>query len=190
MYENNELIADNGNALWGKDNSRFDNVSLYYYLKPIEKLSIKVDADYAHDKLDSHEQVEETSYMESSNETTNTYSENSSDVYAAKGVFDYLFNDKHSLKWGVDYSMVRISGNSRNPEGKIDDDVYDNREHKYAAFVQYQMNIGKVQGEAGIRYEFVQSKTTDLGKVIGERIIPIFYHHFHYHFQSRNWTFL
>lgn len=169
MYENNVLFADNGNALFGKDNSRFDNVSLYYYLKPIEKLSIQVDADYAHDKLDSHEQVEETSYMESSTETTNTYSENSSDVYAAKGVFDYLFNDKHSLKWGVDYSMVKISGNSRNPEGKIDDDVYDNREHKYAAFVQYQMNVGNVQGEAGVRYEFVQSKTTDFGKVIGEK---------------------
>lgn len=65
--------------------------------------------------------------------------------------------------------MVKISGNSRNPEGKIDDDVYDNRENKYAAFVQYQMNIGKVQGEAGIRYEFVQSKTTDFGKIIGEK---------------------
>ena len=169
MYENNVLFADNCNALLGKDDSRFDNVSLYYYLKPIEKLSIQVDADYAHDKLDSHEQIEETSYMEGSTETTNTYSENSSHVYAAKGVFDYLFNDKHSLKWGVDYSMVKISGNSRNPEGKIDDDVYDNREHKYAAFIQYQMNIGNVQGEAGVRYEFVQSKTTDFGKVIGEK---------------------
>lgn len=169
MYENNELFADNGNALLGKDDSRFDNVSIYYYLKPTEKLSIQVDADYAHDKLDSHEQVEETSYLENRTETTNTYSENSSHVYAAKGVFDYLFNENHSLKWGIDYSMVKISGNSRNPEGKIDDDVYDNRENKYAAFVQYQMNIGKVQGEAGIRYEFVQSKTTDFGKIIGEK---------------------
>lgn len=169
MYENNELFASNGNALLGKDDSRFENVSLYYYLKPIEKISIQIDADYARNKLDSHEQVKEMLYLDNITEETNTYSENNSHIYATKGVFDYLFNDYHHLKWGVDYSLVKINGNLRNPEGKIDDDVYDNREHKYAAFAQYQVNIGKVKGEVGVRYEFVKSKTTDFGKVIGEK---------------------
>ena len=178
MYENSSLFADNGNALLGKDDTRFENVSLYYYLKPVERLSLQVDAEYAHDKLSGHERVEEISYLDNRSETTNTYSENNSRVYAVKGVFDYLFNNRHGLKWGVDYSVVKIDGHSRTPEGKIDDDVYDNREHKYAAFIQYRINSGRVQGEAGLRYEFVRSETTDFGEVIGKKeysdILPSF----------------
>ena len=169
MYENEKLFAYNGNALSARDHSRFDNVSFYYSIKPTEKMSVSIDADYAHDELNSHELVEEKSYLENVLESTNTYSENHSNVYAVKGVSDFMFTENHSLQWGLDYSMVKIGGCAHNPEGKLDDDIYDNRENKYAAFAQYQIHFGKFQGNAGLRYEFVQTKTSDFGKVIGEK---------------------
>lgn len=169
MYEDNNLFANNTNALSGKDNSQFHNISMYYQTQATEKLSIQIDADYAYNKLKSHELVTEMFNLTNTTETTNTFSHNSSKVYAAKGSFDYQFNTIHSLRWGVDYSNVRIEGESQNPEGKIANDEYDNREDKYAAFAQYHMQYKKLQSEIGIRYEYVQSRTTDFGEIIGKK---------------------
>jgi hypothetical protein len=169
IFENKTLLADNNNALSGKDDSQFHNVSMYYQKQVTDKLSIQIDADYAYNKLKSHELVMETSNLISVMEETNTYSHNSSKVYAAKGVFDYTLHDNQSLKWGADYSNVRIAGKSQNPEGKIANDEYDNREDKYATFAQYSMQYKKLQGEIGVRYEYVQSRTTDFDKVIGKK---------------------
>lgn len=169
MYEGNTLFADNTNTLSGKDNSQFHNISMYYQTQATDKLSIQIDADYAYNKLKSHELVTEMFNLTNTTETTNTYSHNSSKMYAAKGTFNYAFNDIHSLEWGVDYSNVRITGESQNPEGKIANDEYDNREDKYAAFAQYHMQYKKLQSEIGIRYEYVQSQTTDFGEMIGKK---------------------
>lgn len=169
IFENNTLFADNNNALSGKDNSQFHNVSMYYQTQVTDKLSIQIDADYAYNKLKSHELVMETSNLINAMEETNTYSHNSSKVYAGKGIFNYTFQDNQSLEWGVDYSNVRIAGESQNPEGKIANDEYDNREDKYATFAQYSMQYKKLKGEVGVRYEYVQSQTTDFGKVIGKK---------------------
>lgn len=169
MYEGNTLFADNTNTLSGKDNSQFHNISMYYQTQATDKLSIQIDADYAYNKLKSHELVTEMFNLTNTTETTNTYSHNSSKMYAAKGTFNYAFNDIHSLEWGVDYSNVRITGESQNPEGKIANDEYDNREDKYAAFAQYHMQYKKLQSEIGIRYEYVQSRTTDFGEMIGKK---------------------
>lgn len=169
MYDYNKLIADNTNALLGKDHSLFHNISMYYQTQATDKLSIQIDADYAYNKLKSHELVTEALNLNDTIEKTNTYSKNSSKIFAAKGVFDYTFNNNQSLEWGIDYSNVRIKGESQNPEGKIANDVYDNREDKYAAFALYRTQYRNLQGEVGIRYEYVQSKTTDWGKKIGEK---------------------
>lgn len=92
MYEDNNLFANNTNALSGKDNSQFHNISMYYQTQATEKLSIQIDADYAYNKLKSHELVTEMFNLTNTTETTNTFSHNSSKVYAAKGSFDYQFN--------------------------------------------------------------------------------------------------
>lgn len=169
MYEGNTLFADNTNTLSGKDNSQFHNISMYYQTQATDKLSIQIDADYAYNRLKSHELVKEVFNLTNAVEETNTYSHNSSKMYAAKGTFNYAFNDIHSLEWGLDYSNVRIEGESQNPEGKIANDEYDNREDKYAAFAQYSMQYKKLQSEIGIRYEYVQSQTTDFGEIIGKK---------------------
>lgn len=169
MYEGDRLLADNNNALSGKDDSQFHNISMYYQTQATDKLSIQIDADYAYNKLKSHELITETFNLIPATEETNTYSHNSSKIYAAKGVFEYMLPHKQSLEWGIDYSNVRIAGESQNPEGKIDGDVYDNREDKYAAFAMYRASYKKLQGEVGIRYEYVESGTTDFGKKIGEK---------------------
>lgn len=169
MYEDGSLFVDNRNALKGNDDSRFDNVNVYYQIKATDKFSIQAEADYVRDWLDSHECIEEMSSTDNHSETTNTYSENNSRVYAAKGEFDYHFNDSHSLKWGIDYSLVNVGGQSHNPEGKIEEDVYENQENKYAVFAQYQLSWGNLLGEVGVRYEFVKSKVADFGKIIDER---------------------
>lgn len=164
MYEDGNLFVNNRNALKGNDDSRFDNVNVYYQIKATDKFSIQAEADYVRDWLDSHECIEEMSSTDKHSETTNTYSENNSRVYAAKGEFDYHFNDSHSLKWGIDYSLVNVGGQSHNPEGKIEEDVYENRGNKYAVFAQYQLSWGNLLGEVGVRYEFVKSKVTDFVK--------------------------
>lgn len=169
MYEDNTLFADNNNALSGKDNSQFHNVSMYYQTQATDKLSIQIDADYAYNKVKSHELVKEAFNLTDAMEETNTYSHNSSKMYAAKGVFHYTFNNNHSLEWGVDYSNVGIAGESQNPEGKITSDEYDNREDKYAVFALYRTQYKKLQGEMGGRYEYVQSQTTDFGEIVGKK---------------------
>lgn len=169
MYENNKLVADNNNALQGKDNSQFHNVSMYYQIQATDKLSIQIDGDYAYNKLKSHELVTEIFNLTDTTEKTNTFSQNSSNIYAVKAVLEYTFNNNNSLEWGLDYSNVHIAGESQNPEGKIADDIYDNREDKYAAFVLYRTQYKKLKGEIGARYEYVQSRTTDFGKKISER---------------------
>ena len=89
-------------------------------------MAISIDADYAHDELNSHELVEEKADLENVLESTNTYSENHSNIYAVKGVSDLMFTENHNLQWGLDYSKVKIGGCAHNPEGKLDDDIYDN----------------------------------------------------------------
>lgn len=169
MYEDNKLFADNNNALLGKDNSQFHNVSMYYQTQATDKLSIQIDADYAYNKLKSHELITEIFNLADTQEETNTHSRNSSKIYAGKGVFDYAFDDNQSVEGGIDYSHVRIAGESRNPEGKIAEDVYDNQEDKYAVFALYRARYKKLQGEVGARYEYVRSGTTDFGEKIGEK---------------------
>lgn len=169
MYKDQALFADNNNALTGKDHSQFHNINMYYQIRPTDKWSIQVDADYAYNKLKSHESITEALNLTDTTEKTNTFSHNSSKIYAAKGVFNYTFTDTHSLEWGIDYSKVRIEGESKNPEGRIADDEYDNREDKYAAFTQYRLHYKNLQSEIGLRYEYVRSKTTDFGKVVGKK---------------------
>lgn len=169
MYANDVLFADNKNALAGKDRTRFHHVSMYAQLRPAEKWSVQLDADYAYNKLNSHEAITEALNLTHTTEETNTFSHNSSKIYAAKGVFSYAFTDRHSLEWGVDYSNVRIEGKSINPEGRIAGDEYDNSEDKYAAFTQYRLQYKKLRSEIGLRYEYVRSRTTDFGKVVGKK---------------------
>ncbi len=124
-----------------------------YYNGRIGQWSIDFNADGFWTFNREVQQSDETA-DQSGKRTIHTYNRNRSSLHAAKLVLSHPLWDGN-LTFGGEYAYAHRTNTYRNPEGLMDDDDSRINELTAAGFVEYSRSFGKVNAQAGLRYEHV-----------------------------------
>lgn len=126
-------------------------VNLYYSGKINEKLSIDLNADYlsgkSSDKVSNHEISEKQEDRQ-----VNSLGKADYDLYAGKLIFSYPLG-KGRLSWGGEANRTNHHDTYRNEQEIVPSNENETNETKFAGFLSYQAELGKLTLNAGLRYE-------------------------------------
>ena len=95
-------------------------------------------------------------------------SQTKNDLYAGKLVLSRPLWEG-SLALGGEYSHNDRINEYVNPQGILKDDYSQFKEGNASAFVEYSRSFGKLNAQAGVRYEYVDFKYYDQGKLVEEQ---------------------
>lgn len=142
----------------GKEHSTGSSqyINLFHTAQWNSKLSTAFYLDYANNKNDMTQPVDETE-----NGTTITIDNTSStdyDVFSGRLIADYALTKTHALSLGVEASLVDGGGNMTSTAEGITAEDYTNHEEKIAAYAQYNGRAGLWSWIAGFRYEHLRSE--------------------------------
>lgn len=126
-------------------------INFYYSGKINSKLSVDFNADYlsgnGSDKIINHELSEEQE-----DRTVNSFGKADYDLYAGKLVFSYPLGKGH-LNFGGEGSRTNHYDTYRNEQKIVPSNENETNETKLAGFLAYQIELGKLSLNAGLRYE-------------------------------------
>lgn len=126
-------------------------VNFYYSGKINEKLSIDFNADYLSGKnSDKNANYEMSKKQE--NRQVNSLGKADYDLYAGKLVFSYPLG-KARLNFGTEANHTNHHDVYRNKQEIVPSNENETRETKFAGFVAYQVTLGNLSLDAGLRYE-------------------------------------
>lgn len=130
-------------------------INLYYTGTIGEKTGIKLNADYIHRDADNRGIVSESGW----NDERTISSLNSSiyNLYASQLIIDQPIGAS-SLKGGVDFSYMDYDQVYLNVENYLPNGLFSSEETKIAGFVNYSAQFGKLNWQAGIRYEHFRAR--------------------------------
>lgn len=139
-----------------------------YYAGKAGRWSIDFNTDFLFgnsnaDQLTDEKSQEQEDRLVTSNSTTKNK------LYAAKVVFSRPLGGTGELKFGGEYSYVNRLNRYDNPQNLLPQTDSEIDEQKLAAFVGYSVQWGKLQAEAGLRYEHVFSDYYDKGIYMAEQ---------------------
>ena len=144
--------------------------SNFYYNGRVKNLTIDFNADGLWSET-KNTQVAQEDVMEGVNEedrSVTTIDTKRNELYAAKLVLSHPLA-KGTLSFGAEYSHNKRNTTYQNPEGIIADDEAMIKEGATSAFVEYAKVFGKLQTQAGLRYEHVGFDYYDAGKFVDEQ---------------------
>ena len=144
--------------------------SNFYYNGRVKNLTIDFNADGLWSET-KNTQVAQEDVMEGVNEedrSVTTIDTKRNELYAAKLVLSHPLA-KGTLSFGAEYSHNKRNTTYLNPEGIIADDEAMIKEGATSAFVEYAKVFGKLQMQAGLRYEHVSFDYYDAGKFVDEQ---------------------
>ena len=144
--------------------------SNFYYNGRVKNLTIDFNADGLWSET-KNTQVAQEDVMEGVNEedrSVTTIDTKRNELYAAKLVLSHPLA-KGTLSFGAEYSHNKRNTTYLNPEGIIADDEAMIKEGATSAFVEYAKVFGKLQMQAGLRYEHVGFDYYDAGKFVDEQ---------------------
>ena len=95
-------------------------------------------------------------------------SQTKNDLYAGKLVLSRPLWEG-SLALGGEYSHNDRINEYVNPQGILKDDYSQFKEGNASAFLEYNRSFGKLNAQAGVRYEYVDFKYYDQGKLVEEQ---------------------
>ena len=101
-------------------------------------------------------------------QTVNTDSKTKNNLYAVKLILSRSLGGGN-LAFGGEYSHNDRTNRYVNPQGILEDDDSRFKEGSTSAFVEYGRNFGKLNLLAGLRYEYVDFKYYDQGKLMEEQ---------------------
>ena len=101
-------------------------------------------------------------------QTVNTDSKTKNNLYAVKLILSRSLGGGN-LAFGGEYSHNDRTNRYVNPQGILEDDDSRFKEGSTSAFVEYGRNFGKLNLLAGLRYEYVDFKYYDQGKLVEEQ---------------------
>lgn len=132
-----------------------------YYLGNVGKLGINFNADYYETTSIQLQKINEDS-QEHDDRVVTTSNISDSRLYAAKLVLSHQLG-KGELRGGGEYSYTRRNNTYHNEQDYLPET--DNRieEEHIAAFAEYGITLGKLQANAGLRYEHIVSDYYDHG---------------------------
>ncbi len=145
--------------------------SNFYYNGRVKNWTIDFNADGLWSET-KNTQVAQEDVMEGVNEeedrSVTTIDTKRNELYAAKLVLSHPLA-KGNLSFGAEYSHNKRNTTYMNPEGIIADDEAMIKEGATSAFVEYAKAFGKLQMQAGLRYEHVGFDYYDAGKFVDEQ---------------------
>jgi hypothetical protein len=159
IWANSELYDRISTELDSREKSSRHLVNAFYRGDYNNSFGVRLDIDYVQTNGRTDQVVNESSPMENRRVTLNIQTDFK--LYAAKPVVVYRFGKNSQLEGGAEYSRIEGSGFVINPEQFLSDNIYTNREEKTAGFVSYNNRFGKLDFQAGIRYEWVYAKSTE-----------------------------
>lgn len=160
FYDNQQYDAD-----WA--NNSYSHGLNAYYMGSVGRLGIDFNVDYyTGQNRHSQENREESEVHEDRYVTTR--STDDSRLYAAKLVLTHPVG-RGELKGGAEYSYTRRLAAYENPQNYLPETDDRIEEEKLAAFVELAISLGKLQAQAGLRYEHVTSDYYEYGRRIDEQ---------------------
>lgn len=142
-----------------RETGHTSHVNAFYTGTFSEKAGFRLYADYLGTNSDKTNHIDEHSTA-TGPRIVETSSHSDYKVYAARGIYNYKFNDRHSLTAGAEYSYTDGVSTLRYTDGSNPTD-YNNTERRAAVFTEYGFRKNRFSLTAGLRYEFVNSDQTD-----------------------------
>lgn len=153
----NGMAYENSYTLSSFDSQGTENSLNLYYNGTIDQWNIDFNTDMLWEDNHNNQHVDETITPVGSSpteQTVTTFNKVKNELYASKLVLSHpLFGGE--LAFGGEFSYTNRRTDYRNPEGVLDNDISKIEESNTAAFAEYNKEIGKVQIQAGLRYEHV-----------------------------------
>lgn len=159
IYANNELDEESVNNSFAARKINRHKINIYYNGK-IHDWSIDFNADgmWINSSLPSY--TEELTTLADGSENIrilNTTDKINDKLYAAKVIVDHpLWNG--NILIGSEYTYSRIKNRYTNKEGILANNSNDINENSISAFVEYVRSFGNLRTQAGLRYEYLNSK--------------------------------
>ena len=166
VYTDKELYETNVSTMLGEYPSTKHSLN-YYYNGQIGDWNIDFNADGLWNVKEESQHTREITNGETEN-NVNTFNKNDGTLYATKLVVSYPLW-QGSLSFGGEYSPTDRSNIYINQEGILADDDSRIKEGSTGAFIDYSRSFGKVDVQAGIRYENVNFDYYEQGKHIDEQ---------------------
>lgn len=138
-----------------------------YYNGRVGQLSIDFNADGFWTFNREVQQSDETADL-SGQRTIHTYNRNRSSLHAAKLVLSHPLWEGN-LAFGGEYAYAHRVNSYHNPEGLMGDDDSRINELTASGFVEYSRSFGKVNAQAGVRYEHVDFDYYEQDKRLDEQ---------------------
>ena len=145
---------------WGHQRSHHFN--LFHLAKWSKHFSSQIYLDYARNKDSDSQPITEKEGSEMQ-ETLNRSNSNY-DIYSGRIEVKQLISDKHSINYGSEWSLMKGKGRTESSADMLGTTEYKNHDTKTAAYLQYQGEAGKWNWWAGIRYEHLTSRYTNLSE--------------------------
>lgn len=166
VYTDGELYETNVSTMLGEYPSTKHSLN-YYYNGQLGDWNIDFNADGLWNTKKEGQHTEEIT--NGNTETNvNTFNKNDGTLYAAKLVLSYPLW-QGNLSFGGEYSHTNRTNLYINQEGILDNDDSRIKEGSTAAFIDYAHSFGKVDMQAGVRYEYVNFDYFEQGKHIDEQ---------------------
>lgn len=166
VYTDKELYETNVSTMLGEYPSTKHSLN-YYYNGQIGDWNIDFNADGLWNIKEETQHTREVTNGDTE-ANVNTFNKNDGTLYAAKLVVSYPLW-QGSLSFGGEYSHTDRSNIYINQEGILADDDSRIKEGSMGAFIDYSRSFGKVDVQAGIRYENVNFDYYEQGKHIDEQ---------------------
>lgn len=146
--------------------SRYDmdgntnHLNVFYLGSLSKQLTLEANADYVKNSNDQQQNVNETAKEKDNRVDIHTDTQN--ELYAVKLQLDYALGKTGTFSFGGEFSKIKVDGWLKNPDETVESTRFNNREDKQAGYFMYDVTLGKVNINAGVRYEVVQSEMNDL----------------------------
>lgn len=163
MALENSFIGGNENSLFssvadGRQPRSTHSLSAYYSNQLSERLSLKIDGMYAH--VSSDVENNETEDRTGRPMTVSTNTDTKSDVYALKAIMTANLGGG-KLNFGMEEAYTK-SNLDYNASQQGNDDIQgfetESKQASTSFFADYQMNLGALFIDAGLRYDLIDFK--------------------------------
>ncbi|MBM6961915.1 TonB-dependent receptor [Bacteroides caecigallinarum] len=166
VYSDGELYENNVSTMLGGDPSTRHSLN-YYYNGQIGDWNIDFNADGLWNTKEESMNTREITNGDTETEV-NIFNKNDGTLYASKLVLSYPLW-QGSLSFGGEYSHTDRTNVYTNKEGILDNDDSRIKEGSTAAFIDYSRSFGKIDVQAGVRYENVNFNYYEQGQRMDEQ---------------------
>ena len=140
--------------------NRQQHLNVFHLGKWSKSLSSQLYLDYVRNTNDDAQPIYE---VEGDEERTTLNSSHARyDIYSARLTMKQLLGEHHAINYGGEWSLTDGKGYTSSSSEMLGKTEYKNHDTKAAAFLQYQGSAGKWTWSAGIRYEHLTSRYTNL----------------------------